>query len=79
MYSHEIAQQKIREVKKALYDLYDEYVVANNVEERENSHVNEVGGDGQLEEGWDDWDEYIKTNQGACPQNSELDDYLSKP
>ncbi|KZV18436.1 zinc finger BED domain-containing protein RICESLEEPER 2-like, partial [Dorcoceras hygrometricum] len=31
------------------------------------------------EEGWDDWDEYIKTNQGTCPQNSELDDYLSKP
>lgn len=78
MYSNSNALEKINDVKKALYDLYNEYVTANNVGERENASGNKVGGDGHLEEDWDDWDEYIKTNQGSCSQKSELEDYLSK-
>ncbi|XP_073153761.1 zinc finger BED domain-containing protein RICESLEEPER 1-like [Henckelia pumila] len=57
----ECPKKKIREVNKALYDLYDEYVTANTLVKREHSSGNPVGGDGQLEE---DWDEYIKTNHG---------------
>ncbi|XP_027120425.2 zinc finger BED domain-containing protein RICESLEEPER 1-like [Coffea arabica] len=77
------AQQNIEKVRNAVFELYNEYLQANELREGGNRKDSQVSSSSVSESsasgsGWDDFDEYVREYQTGPPQESELLIYLEK-
>ncbi|CAH1416954.1 unnamed protein product [Lactuca virosa] len=78
------AEKNIEEVKKALYEMYEEYLEIHDASVREAATPangcggNEVSKTTSLGSGWEAFGEFIKNTDLERPEKSELDMYLEE-
>ncbi|KAL3516747.1 hypothetical protein ACH5RR_023649 [Cinchona calisaya] len=78
------AQENISKVRTVLFELYDEYVAANDHDQLRKRKISQVG-DSSMDaiissstSGWNDFDDFLRQSETFEPQKSELVDYLEK-
>ncbi|KAL3527563.1 hypothetical protein ACH5RR_012219 [Cinchona calisaya] len=78
------AQENISKVRTVLFELYDEYVAANDHDQLGKRKISQVG-DSSVDtiissstSGWNDFDDFLRQLETFEPQKSELVDYLEK-
>ncbi|KAL4566642.1 hypothetical protein LXL04_030762 [Taraxacum kok-saghyz] len=82
MYHENEARKNIDKVKKALYDLYEEYVNeyyssgeegnGENIQQQNNVNIQTSCS------GWSEFDQFVRTVENIQPLKSELDNYLEE-
>ncbi|KAL3517827.1 hypothetical protein ACH5RR_020416 [Cinchona calisaya] len=78
------AQENISKVRTVLFELYDEYVAANDHDQLRKRKISQVG-DSSMDaiissstSGWNDFDDFLRQSETLEPQKSELVNYLEK-
>ncbi|KAL3527497.1 hypothetical protein ACH5RR_012153 [Cinchona calisaya] len=77
-------QENISKVRIVIFELYDEYVAANDHDQLGKRKMSQVG-DSSMDalissstSGWNDFDDFLRQSETFEPQKSELVDYLEK-
>lgn len=80
MYPENEANENIEKVKKALYELYAEYVTEYYSDKGE-TVASSCGNNATIQpssSGWSEFTQFVKSVQNIQPQKSELDNYLEE-